>query len=499
MDIYPDNFTIQNASLNDFKPLPDSSSQYPIEYMESNSVIKLKEEKDIIHIGICNTENSELISNLKNFHDKDIRFYKIEKSELSSYLGDLLAQIESGNGNRVSVQNEKLMLDKLANDAPIVNLVNSVFINAIRQEASDIHIESFGDKMQVRYRIDGYLQTVRELEKERFPAVSTRIKIMANLNIMEKRLPQDGRITVHLDDDIVDLRVSIVPIAEGESIVLRIFNKKKSPLTLTQLGLLEGPLSRLKNISKTHNGLILVTGPTGSGKTTSLNAILQEIKTDALKIITIEDPIEYITDGIDQIQTDERIGLTFDSILRRILRQDPDIIMVGEIRDAATADLSIRSALTGHLVFSTLHTKDSISVITRLTNMGVEPYLLAAVLRCSIAQRLVRRICDNCKEQYKPTIIEKELFLRHNIKPGPLYRGKGCKKCFKTGYSGRTGVFELFQSDENIEQMIIKDKRESEIREYIISRGMKPLIISGLEKVLEGVTTIQEVERIVAV
>jgi general secretion pathway protein E/type IV pilus assembly protein PilB len=486
--------TIVKTSLNEFKPLPEGNAQYPLEYIETNGVIKLKEDDDLIQIGLCDADNVALQENLRNFHKKDVRFFAIEKSELASYLGEKLSKV---NGNkREVVLDEKILLDKLANDAPIVNLVNSIFIDAIREGASDIHIECFSENMTVRYRIDGVLQTVKTLEKERFPAISSRIKIMSNLNIMEKRLPQDGRITVHLDNDIVDLRVSIVPISNGESIVLRLFNKKRSPLSLKQLGLINKDMETFKKAAQFPNGLILVTGPTGSGKTTTLNAILEEVKDESLKIISIEDPIEYNTDGIAQIQTNEAIGLSFDSILRRVLRQDPNIIMVGEIRDAQTAELAIRAALTGHLVFSTLHTNDSISVITRLTNMGVESFLLAAVLRCSMAQRLVRRLCK-CRHKVALHPAYKKLMASYGIKElEHMYEAKGCKDCHNSGYKGRVGIFELFTLDDMVEEMIIKAKREAEIREYLAKEHkMKSLLHAGLLMVSEGITTISEVER----
>jgi general secretion pathway protein E/type IV pilus assembly protein PilB len=385
---------MDKASLAEFKPLPEGAEQYPLEYIENNSVIKLRENGDSILIGVCNPSDILLLENLKNFHRKEVEFFEIDRSELAGYLGDRLSQVSPKPG---AAPAEKLLLDKLANDAPVINLVNSILIEAIRQQASDIHIEGFAERMVVRYRLDGYLHTVRELDKASFPAVSTRIKIMANLNIMERRRPQDGRITVHLGGDTLDMRVSVIPIADGESFVLRLFSKKKTPLTLEQLGLEKKDRELLESIARRPNGLILVTGPTGSGKTTSLNAVLQHIRSDTQKIITIEDPIEYVIDGVNQIQTNDRIGLSFDTILRRVLRQDPNIIMVGEIRDSQTAELAIRASLTGHLVLSTLHTRDSVSVITRLKNMQIEPYLIAAVLRGSMAQRLVRRICPDCR------------------------------------------------------------------------------------------------------
>jgi type II secretory ATPase GspE/PulE/Tfp pilus assembly ATPase PilB-like protein len=288
-----------------------------------------------------------------------------------------------------------------------------------------------------------------------------------------------------------------VPVAEGESIVLRLFNKKKSPLAIDQLGLPDKELQILRERSERHHGLILVTGPTGSGKTTTLNAVLREIKSDTRKIITIEDPIEYVIDGINQIQTNEKIGLTFDSILRRVLRQDPDIIMVGEIRDAQTAELAIRASLTGHLVFSTLHTNDSVSAVSRLKNMGVESFLLAAVFRASLAQRLARRICPDCRVKSPATPAQAALLKQFGFAKRTLYRGKGCETCGRTGYRGRTGLFEICTPDETVEDMIVKHMRDTEIKNYLVSRGMKTLMRAGLEKAAAGETTIDEVERVV--
>ena len=379
------------------------------------------------------------------------------------------------------------MLDRIANDAPVVNLVNSLVIDGIRARASDIHIEGFSDATVVRYRVDGRLRTVHRLEADRFAAVASRVKIMANLNIMERRLPQDGRLTVHLDEDVVDVRVSIVPISAGESIVLRLFPTKRGPLGLEELGLEPEGIARLRRMATLPNGLVLVTGPTGSGKTTTLNAVLREVRSDALKIITIEDPVEYVTDGIDQIQTNERIGLTFESILRRVLRQDPDVIMVGEVRDTPTAELAIRAALTGHLVLSTLHTRDSVSAVTRLADMGVEPYLIAAVLRCVLAQRLVRRLCPACRQSTRPTKAQRETWRALGLEAGSLFRAKGCKACQGTGFRGRVAIFESFESCGELEDLIVQGRRDAELRELLAGRGLGSLALDGHRKALAGV------------
>jgi general secretion pathway protein E len=490
---------LPRATLADYRPLPDGRTQYPLEYMEANGVIKLRETGDVVHIGLCDSSRRELMEGLRAFHDQDVRFYEIDRSELSSYLGGLLSGLDSASATGAAVGgDDRIVLDRLANDAPVVNLVNSLVIDGIRARASDIHIEGFSEATVVRYRIDGRLRTVHRLEPERFAAISSRIKIMANLNIMERRLPQDGRLTVHLDEDVVDVRASIVPISAGESIVLRLFPTKRAPLGLEETGLDAADVARLRRMALLPNGLLLVTGPTGSGKTTTLNAVLREVRSDALKIITIEDPVEYVTDGIDQIQTNERIGLTFDTILRRVLRQDPDVIMVGEIRDAATAELAIRAALTGHLVLSTLHTRDSVSAITRLANMGVEPYLIAAVLRGVVAQRLVRQLCAACRKRRRPGAAEGALLARWQQKAGALYTATGCGDCGGSGYAGRLGLFEVLEMDGGLEELATRGVRESELRERALAGGLRPLIADGIAKCVAGLTTLEEVERSVA-
>jgi general secretion pathway protein E/type IV pilus assembly protein PilB len=478
-------------------PLPEADEQYPLEYIESNAVIKLREDPLRVVVGICDPGNASIVHSLRKFHGKTVEFLRIDHSELAGYLGKRLAVLETEPPRSNAPDDERILLDRLANDAPIVNLVNSLFIEAIREGASDIHIEAYPEEARLRYRIDGSLRTVGRIEKEKFPAVASRIKIMANLNIMERRLPQDGRISVHLGEGTFDVRVSVVPIAAGESIVLRLFNTNGPPRGLAELGLDPGVLAVIRKLVATPHGLVLATGPTGSGKTTTLNAVLRELAEESVKVITIEDPVEYLIQGVSQIQTHERIGLTFDSLLRRVLRQDPDIVMVGEIRDSATAELSVRAALTGHLVLSTLHTNDAVSVIPRLRNMGVEPYLLAAVLRGAIAQRLVRKICAGCAKAFKPSLEEKELFVRHGFSPGQLSRGEGCSACGGTGFRGRGAIVEAFSTDERVEEMVLKGERSSAIAGYLKSKGFSTLLHSGLAMVAQGETTLAELESAV--
>lgn len=447
------------ASIDDFNNIPTDTNQYPLKFIENNNALVLQIAEQEVIIGITEKTSAEIQNTLTNYHNIPIQFVTIPQVELSLWLGKQLGE-DTSNENIVKNENEKNSLDKIANDAPTINLVNSICIEAIRSGASDIHIESGQTKAIVRYRIDGLLRTVKTIENERFAAVSSRIKIMANLNILEKRQPQDGRITVSINNENIDLRISIVPITNGESIVMRILGKNNAPESLDKLGFSQNQLSDIRSMLHIPHGLILVTGPTGSGKTTTLNAMLKEMVNETTKIISIEDPVEYVVEGVNQIQINEQINLGFDTILRRVLRQDPNIIMVGEIRDKPTAELSIRAALTGHLVLSTLHTNDSISVIPRLINMGIEPYLISSVLRGAIAQRLVRKIDTD-------------------------------RKSFK----GRTIISEEFVMDSNLENIINKGADQSQIYDYLKTKGMVFLAQDALEKVNKNITTREEIER----
>ncbi|MBN1687355.1 MAG: type II/IV secretion system protein, partial [Spirochaetales bacterium] len=469
------------------------------EFIEQNRAIKLAEFDDFVQIGVCDPTDRELRQTLEHFHRKKTVFFQIDPAELAGFLSLKFSRSDQKELMQDTGEDERLLLDRLANDAPVVNLVNNIFIDAIRQGASDIHIEIFGNEMVVRYRIDGYLQISRRMDHTRFRAISTRIKIMANMNIMESRMPQDGRITVHLAGGEIDMRVSIVPIADGESIVLRLFDKNRTPLKMEDLGMTGHDITRLEQVCRLPNGLILATGPTGTGKTTTLNAVLHHIKDETLKIIAIEDPIEYVNAGVNQIQTNDAIGLSFSTLLRRVLRQDPNIILVGEIRDADTAELAVRAALTGHLVLSTLHTNDALSVITRLKNIGIEPYLIAAVLRASLAERLVRRLCPECREITGITAEEQELFARHQIPVDALFKARGCPKCHLTGYSGRVGLFELFVPDRATERMIIADAGEESILAHALDSGMETLLSDGLKKAAAGITTVSEIAKVAAI
>lgn len=383
-------------------------------------------------------------------------------------------------------------------DAPIIKLVNHIISQSIKAGASDIHIEPYQDSFKVRYRVDGILYDLLTPPKWIQSALISRIKVMARMNIAEKRLPQDGRIEVRKGDQVIDIRVSTIPISFGERVVLRLLNKTSSFLELTDIGLDSRKLELVKQLITAPNGIILVTGPTGSGKTTTLYAILSTINTPDVNIITIEDPVEYQIEGIGQIQVNPKIDLTFARGLRSIMRQDPDVMLVGEIRDKETADIAVQSALTGHLVFSTLHTNDSASAITRLVDIGIEPFLISSSVLAVVAQRLVRTLCPDCRESYDPDDaallsigLEKEL-----LQGKPLYRAKGCEKCFHTGYKGRVAICEILQMEGTLKKMILETYDSNQIKKEALRQGMETLRQDGISKVLKGMTSIAEVLRV---
>ncbi len=387
-------------------------------------------------------------------------------------------------------------LRDMAFEAPVVRLVNLLVENAITAEASDIHIEPFEDTLRIRYRIDGILYDQEAPPRRLQAAVTSRIKIMAEMNIAERRLPQDGRIRVNLHGTRVDIRVSTMPTVHGESIVMRLLQRSSVFLPLDKLGFPADTLKRFDSLIKRPHGIILVTGPTGSGKTTTLYGALDKINSPDRKIITVEDPVEYQLKGVNQIPVKPKIGLTFATGLRHIVRQDPDVILVGEIRDLETAEIAIQASLTGHLVFSTLHTNDAPAAITRLQDMGVEPYLVASVLEAVLAQRLVRRICGSCRVQDTPSAADLDA-LGVTAPPGTrLFRGKGCEECRGTGYRGRMGIYELFPITEDARSLMLRRAASRDIRQYAISAGMVTLRMDGWRRACEGLTTVEEILRV---
>lgn len=396
-------------------------------------------------------------------------------------------------------EEEELSLDELiarAEEAPVVKLVDLILMQAIKDRASDIHIEPFKSKINIRYRIDGVLYEIPPPASNLLQAIVSRVKILSNLDIAERRLPQDGAFLVKVENKSIDIRVSTMPAIYGEKVVMRILDKTATPLELGQLGFDPQELERFRRAIVSPNGLVLITGPTGSGKTTTLYAALNEIKSPRKNISTVEDPVEYKLEGINQVQIRPSIGLTFANTLRAFLRQDPDIIMVGEVRDLETAQICIRASLTGHLVLSTLHTNDAPSAISRLIDIGIEPYLISASLIMVGAQRLVRKLCPECKEAYEPTPAILKDF---NVKSELLYKPKGCDYCGHTGYRGRIAIYEIILLNEGLREIISKGASLGDIRSKIKELGMTNLLGSGIKKIEEGVTSVEEVLSITMV
>lgn len=396
-------------------------------------------------------------------------------------------------------EQENLDLDQMSaqgDDGPVVKIVNMILVQALKEKASDIHIEPFEKGVNLRYRIDGNLVEASSPPKSLQHAMASRIKILAGLDIAERRLPQDGRFRIRVSGKEIDLRVSMLPTVHGEKIVIRILDKSALAGSIHQLGLDEETLAKFRKAIDAPHGMILVTGPTGSGKTTTLYSVLQELNSPEYNIVTVEDPVEYQMIGINQVAVRTEIGLTFASALRSILRQDPDIVMIGEIRDQETADIAVKAALTGHQVLSTLHTNDAAGAITRLDDMGIEPFLISSSVLMTCAQRLVRRVCSNCKEEFTP---DPEVFQKLGIEQmagETFYRGAGCDRCNQRGYAGRAAVLEVLPVTESIRRLIIKRASATVIKNQAISEGMKTLRAAGIDKAREGITTLEEVLRV---
>ncbi|MBL8726244.1 MAG: Flp pilus assembly complex ATPase component TadA [Planctomycetes bacterium] len=398
-----------------------------------------------------------------------------------------------------NIQESEDLLD--ANKAPVIKLVNMLLFQALKLRASDIHLQPYGDRLQVRMRIDGVLYDMESIPKRAQEAIVSRVKVMGKMDIAERRLPQDGRASIRVGDGDVDVRISTVPVAGGERVVFRILDKTTKIYSLDQIGLEAEAERTIRRYINYSHGVIFVTGPTGSGKTTTLYACLDAINAPDLNILTIEDPVEYNLDGISQVQVNVKKGLTFANGLRSFLRQDPDVMMVGEVRDNETADIAIRAALTGHLVFSTVHTNDSASTVTRLIDIGVEPYLVSSSLLLVVAQRLLRTICQNCREPVAPT--QEMLYHLEDLKlsldqfpNGKLWVGKGCDECFRSGYSGRTAIYEVMPIDVHVQEQIVNKATASQIKRSALERGLKTLRMSGVQKLLHGMTTPDEVLRV---
>lgn len=479
----------------------------PADFARKNLVLPLSKKLNSLTCAIADPLDVIMIDNLKRITGCEINPIIATQSDIveaiEEFYGrdDLLKSAIKASYDTEqdfalkieTVDEERLNLDRLvaeAEKAPVIKLVDLLIRQAIRDRASDIHIEPFKDKVTIRFRIDGMLCEIPPPAKHLILPLISRIKILSKLDIAEKRLPQDGGFAVRMEDKAVDLRVSTAPTIYGEKVVMRILDKSAIPLDLNQLGFSAKALDDFKKAIHRLYGLVFLTGPTGSGKTTTLYAVLNEIKTSQKNLITIEDPVEYRLEGINQIQIKPEIGLTFANGLRSFVRQDPDVIMVGEVRDLETAQICVQAALTGHLVLSTLHTNDASSAITRLVDIGIEPYLIIPSLILVVAQRLIRKLCLNCKEAYEPT---REILEKTKIKPGLLYRAKGCEKCKQTGYYGRTGLYEVMVLNKPIRELIAQGAQVSQFREAARNSGMRTLWECGLEKVEAGITSLEEV------
>ncbi|MVX62570.1 type II secretion system protein GspE [Clostridium chromiireducens] len=477
----------------------------PQNLCEKYMLIPFGFDNNKIKVTLADPLNIFAIDDLAISTGFEIESFISKKDDIKKFIGIYYSSQQVNNAamqlSKESVKtskNNKAAADEMSevNSAPVVKMVDYLFKNSIEMKTSDIHIEPFENEIRIRYRIDGKLQTVNTLGIESLGPLVTRIKILAGLNIAEKRIPQDGRIMVNLEGRDVDLRVSILPVVNGEKIVIRVLNTGGSVLTKKQLGMSDDNVEKLNRIIGSPHGIILVTGPTGSGKSTTLYSILGELNSNSVNIITVEDPVEYTMNGVNQVSVNEKAGLTFASGLRSILRQDPDIIMIGEIRDEETAEIATRAAITGHLVLSTLHTNDAPSSIVRLVDMGIKPYLVSTSVVGVVAQRLVRKICTNCKEEYDASAYEKELLGQDVDKPLILHKGKGCGYCNDNGYSGRIGIYEIMEMTRKHREAINAGKNSDVLRDISIANGMKTLERECKDLVLSGMTTIEELSTI---
>ncbi|MGC3966766.1 MAG: GspE/PulE family protein [Pirellulales bacterium] len=480
----------------------------PREFIENNLVMPLFAIRGVMTLAMSEPSNLFLIEEVERLAKmrvqvvvataKDIRrmITSLPNSKVF-VIDDIIEESKSGDVTLIEEAVEDISdIEEVAGQSPVIRLVNYILYNAVKEGASDIHIEPAEKCVRVRYRIDGKLYKSLEVPSTLLSALTSRIKIMAGLDISERRLPQDGRIHVMLDGRKIDLRCSTFPMSRGEKTVIRVLDTRSVSLVLEDLGFSEDILDGLMRMIKAPNGIGLVTGPTGSGKSTTLYAMLNSISSMENNVCTVEDPIEYNLPLINQFQIQERVGLTFSKALRTLLRQDPDVIMVGEVRDEETARTAIQAALTGHAVLSTLHTNDACSAITRMINMGVEPYLIGAALNMVLAQRLVRRICPKCKSVYEPPRTVRKAIEKMGFEIDEFHKGVGCKNCRNTGYSGRIGVHELLMLDDEIRDIVVNDPTVSAVQEAASRKGMITLRQDGFRKVREGITTIEEILHI---
>ncbi len=482
----------------------------PFQFCKQNKIVPFAQNNGLLKVGVSDPLQIYLLDDLRLLCEQEVEPVICPEDVVLEVIHLIYHQIPETAEKMVKdldMEDSDLLADigdeardimDMANEAPIIKLVNLILLQAIKERASDVHVEPFERELRVRYRIDGILYDTLTPPKKNQTAITSRIKIMSKMNIAEKRLPQDGRMRIKLVDRDVDVRVSTIPTAFGERVVMRLLDKTSAILTLEDLGFFKKDLDDFSNFINHPHGIILVTGPTGSGKTTTLYAALSKINFPDKNIITVEDPIEYQLDGIAQIQVKPKINLTFSNGLRSILRQDPDVIMVGEIRDLETAEIAIQSSLTGHVVFSTLHTNDSAGAVTRLLDMGVEPYLVTSSVIAILAQRLVRLLCPKCKEPVTPDAftLEKIGLKLEDLSEGVLFTSKGCPYCLQSGYRGRTGIYELLPIEDEIRRGIMNRVESGFIKKIALRQGMTSLRQDGTRKVARGMTSIEEVLRV---
>lgn len=479
----------------------------PIQYYRRMGIVPLRSEDGVLTVALSDPMQFRaaddlglragceavrlVLSPLEEIHEAiNLLFDRSSGGDAERMVEDLEASAEEGFGDFEELED----LMETTHEAPVIRVVNGILTQALRRGASDIHVEPYEREIAVRFRVDGVLHEIMTLPKRFHAHLVSRVKVMADLDIAEKRVPQDGRMKVRVANRTVDIRVSIIPMTFGERIVLRLLDKGVSLLGLGEMGMAKDTLGLFERFVNRSSGILLVTGPTGSGKTTTLYAALSRINSAEKNVITIEDPVEYELSGVGQIQVNPKTDLTFARGLRSVLRHDPDIIMVGEIRDLETVEIAIQASLTGHLVFSTLHTNDAAGAVTRLVDMGVEPFLIASSLLGVLAQRLVRRICPACKEPYR---LEGSRLEELGLRPDQdLWHGAGCEACMGTGYKGRTGIFELLPVDEDVRRLVTSGSDSVRIRETGMQAGMRTLYMDGIEKVKQGVTTLDEVLRV---
>lgn len=495
--------------------VPDAFIQdVPVQFARTHALIAIgeDEDEDVIRVVTHRPLEVQPMDDLATMMGREVEAVLARRSEINNLINRAYRHKADGVDEALqdvketdivsiaeNIEESEDLLD--ANKAPVIKLVNMLLFQALKLRASDIHLQPYADRLQVRMRIDGVLYDMESIPRRAQEAIVSRVKVMGKMDIAERRLPQDGRASIRIGDGDVDVRISTVPVAGGERIVFRILDKTTKVYALDDIGLEEDAERTIRRYINYSHGVIFVTGPTGSGKTTTLYACLDAINAPELNILTIEDPVEYNLDGISQVQVNTKKGLTFAAGLRSFLRQDPDVMMVGEVRDNETADIAIRAALTGHLVFSTVHTNDSASTVSRLIDIGVEPYLVSSSLLCVIAQRLLRTICPNCKEPITPN--EQQRFYLEDLQltpdqlpDGKLWIGKGCDECFRSGFSGRTAIYEVMPIDTTVQEQIINKATASEIKRGALERGLRTLRMDGINKLINGMTTPEEVLRV---